>query len=299
MSLPLFGHEESDAARPLIVLALQEDLGRIDNPSAGDVTSRTVIPSQRQGEVAIVSRQDGRLAGLPLIELILEHFSETVDLHLQACDGQAVNKGGSVGQLRGSVRAILAAERTILNFLSHLSGIATLTRAFVDAVSGTKAAILDTRKTLPGYRLLQKYAVRCGGGVNHRIGLFDAVMLKDNHLAACGVHGTQEMTKAVQTVRARCGPGMEIVVEVDSLEQLGHLLAAGPDIILLDNMSPAQLQEACRMRDAQAPTILLEASGGITLETVRAVAESGVDRISIGQLTHSAPSLDLGFDWIQ
>jgi nicotinate-nucleotide pyrophosphorylase (carboxylating) len=203
---------------------------------------------------------------------------------------------GPMAIVSGPVRQILSFERTALNFLQHLSGIATLTARFVDAVFGTKAAILDTRKTLPGWRLLEKYAVRCGGGQNHRVGLYDAVLIKDNHLAYLA-HKGDPIGHAVASVRAQAPPGTVVEVEVDRLDQLDRALACGPDIILVDNFDARTLREAVARRDAIAPAIQLEASGGVTLETVRALAEAGVDRISVGALTHSAPALDLGLDF--
>jgi nicotinate-nucleotide pyrophosphorylase (carboxylating) len=201
-----------------------------------------------------------------------------------------------VATVTGPLDKLLIGERTMLNFLTHLSGIATLTRRFVDAVAGTKAQILDTRKTLPGYRVLEKYAVRCGGGTNHRMGLYDGVLIKDNHLAAWTK--SESIADAIRTAR-RKSPGVSIEVEVDTLEQLREALKGQPEIVLLDNMTPARLREAVAIRDALngQPQVLLEASGGVALETVREIALTGVERISIGALTHSAPALDLAFDW--
>ncbi|NUQ64248.1 MAG: carboxylating nicotinate-nucleotide diphosphorylase, partial [Pirellulales bacterium] len=225
-------------------------------------------------------------------------------------DGQAVAAGAAVARIEGPARALLTAERLVLNLLGRMSGIATLTREYVNAVSGTKARIYDTRKTTPGWRRLEKYAVRCGGGRNHRTGLFDAVLIKDNHLAlgvdpALGI--PVRFTPAEAVVRARrflaesaaMSQGTPIVeVEVDTLEQLDEVLQAGPDIVLLDNMSPAMLAEAVLRRDRAGSAAELEASGGVNLVTVRQIALSGVDRISVGALTHSAVSLDVGLDWM-
>jgi nicotinate-nucleotide pyrophosphorylase (carboxylating) len=193
------------------------------------------------------------------------------------------------------MRAILTGERTALNFLQHLSGVASLTRRFVDAVAGYPVQILDTRKTLPGWRLLEKYAVRCGGGHNHRMGLFDAVLIKDNHLAALGDF-RDAIPRAVAAAR-REAKSVPVTVEVDNLEQLNVTLGCRPDVILLDNMSPEMLHEAVRRRQAVNPAVLLEASGGVSLASVRAIAAAGVDRISVGELTHSAPALDIGLDY--
>ena len=223
-------------------------------------------------------------------------------------DGDAVRRGDRVAQLTGPARGILAAERLVLNVLGRLSGVASLTRRYVDAVSGTKARIYDTRKTTPGWRRLEKYAVHVGGGTNHRSGLFDAILIKDNHLAFYEQHGPEaEGSPADAVARARqwikrrvpqlVQSRMIVEIEVDSLQQLDEVLPAGPDIVLLDNMTPEQIREAVTRRDTQAPAVQLEASGGVTLATVRAIAETGVDRISIGALTHSAVSLDFGLDW--
>jgi nicotinate-nucleotide pyrophosphorylase (carboxylating) len=197
--------------------------------------------------------------------------------------------------VRGSVRTILAAERSALNFPQHLSGIASLTARFVAAVAGTRAAILDTRKTLPGWRLLEKYAVRCGGGSNHRMGLNDAVLVKDNHVAALG--GAQALPEALKLVRKGVSSEIPIIVEVDDLNALGTVLDQHPNIVLLDNFAVNQIREAVRRRDATAPSILLEVSGGVTLANVGAIANTGVDRISVGAITHSAPALDIGLDF--
>jgi nicotinate-nucleotide pyrophosphorylase (carboxylating) len=194
------------------------------------------------------------------------------------------------------MHAILAAERMALNFLQHLSGIASLTRRYVDAVAGLPVQILDTRKTTPGWRLLEKYAVRQGGGHNHRLGLFDGILIKDNHLEALHL-GQEGIGQAVQAARDKVGESVTVEIEVDSLDQLDRALACGPDIVLLDNMGPELLREAVRRRNAVAPKVLLEASGGVTLAAIRDIAETGVDRISVGALTHSAPALDIALDY--
>ena len=225
-------------------------------------------------------------------------------------DGQTIEQGNRIGVIDGPVHGLLAAERLMLNFLGRLSGIATLTRQYVDAVAGSGVRIFDTRKTTPGWRRLEKYAVRCGGGWNHRLGLFEAILIKDNHLAlgATSVAQTLRYTPAQAVLRARkyiaehAGKGdpstMIVEVEVDNLEQLEEVLLAGPDIILLDNMSCEQLCKAVACRDNINPAVELEASGGVTLATVRSIAETGIERISIGALTHSAPVLDFGMDWL-
>jgi nicotinate-nucleotide pyrophosphorylase (carboxylating) len=213
-------------------------------------------------------------------------------------DGQAVQRGDRLATIVGSMRAILAMERTALNFLQHLSGVATLTRKYVDAVAGLKARILDTRKTLPGWRLLEKYAVRCGGGDNHRIGLYDGLLIKDNHLKGMQIADCRlQIEKTVAAAKRMASPGIIMEVEVETLEEFDVALRCQPDIVLLDNMSLEQMREAVRRRDAAAPGIRLEASGGVNLATVRAIAETGVDRISVGALTHSAPALDIALDY--
>ena len=291
---------ESAAAAVLIDPALAEDLGDLPD----DVTSRLLVPADRTGAVNVVAREPGVLAGLPVAELVCGRFGGITRFEPHKQDGDRLEPGTRVATLHGTVRDLLTAERTVLNFLTHLSGVASLTREFVDAVAGTNAAILDTRKTLPGYRLLAKYAVRCGGGTNHRMGLHDACLVKDNHLAAWRTdHPGDSLTDLIRGVKSQLEPGVRLIVEVDRLDQCAAVLPAAPDVVLLDNMPPDTLREAVAMRDAVAcrdergPGVLLEASGGVNLSTVRAIAQSGVDRISVGALTHSAPTLDLGFDW--
>jgi nicotinate-nucleotide pyrophosphorylase (carboxylating) len=289
-----FGAAESAAAEQLIALALREDLA-----DSGDLTSRALIPAALRGRVAVVMRRPGVLAGLPLIERVFAALDAGVDVELLRLDGQRVQRDDVVAEISGPTRALLSGERTVLNFLTALSGVATLTRRFVDETAGTRARIYDTRKTWPGWRVLQKYAVRCGGGVNHRMGLFDAVLIKDNHLAAWrddrGAAGT--LAAAVQHVGAHTPPGTSVEIEVDSLEQLADALQAAPEIVLLDNMDTDQIAEAVALRDRVSPRTELEASGGVSLEAVAAIARTGVERISVGALTHSAPALDIAFDW--
>lgn len=280
-------------AEHAVTRALAEDLG-----DAGDVTSSASLSPSLVGRATIVSRADGVLAGLRVAEIVAARAGLRIALH--ADDGARLARGTRVATLEGPYAALLAHERTILNFLTLLSGNATLAARFVDAVRGTRAQICDTRKTVPGLRTLQKYATRCGGATLHRIGLFDAVLLKDNHLGAFAT-GTlaARVRAAASTARARA-PIAFVECEVDSLAQLDELLAleAGVlDMILLDNMDPATLAEAVRRRDVRAPRVLLEASGGVRLDTVRTIAESGVDRISVGAITHSASALDLGLDF--
>lgn len=292
MTIP-FDAPARDCAARLISLALQEDLH-----DRGDLTSQALIGPDARGTVRIVARREGVLAGLPVAEMVFAAVDAQVVITRHVEDGATLAQSTVVAELSGPIRSLLTGERTALNFLTHLSGVATLTRRFVDAVAGTRAVVLDTRKTLPGWRALEKYAVRCGGGTNHRLGLFDGVLIKDNHVAAwCGGAGGRTLADAVRTARERSPEGVSIEIEVDSLEQLADALAGRPDIVLLDNMDLATLRAAVALRDEQAPAVQLEASGGVTLETVRAIAESGVERISVGALTHSAMALDLAFDW--
>lgn len=286
-----FGPDEQTAAWMLIRLALKEDLAE-----QGDLTCQALIRPDERATVCVVARQAGILAGEPIGRLVMQQLDASIQWSAKTADGQPVRPGTVVAEVTGPLFQLLVAERTMLNFLTHLSGIATLTRQFVDAVAGTKAKVLDTRKTLPGWRLLQKYAVRSGGGTNHRMGLYDGVLIKDNHLAAWTE--ADSIAAAVDAARKRW-PDVPVEVEVDSLEQLRDALAGSPAIVLLDNMSPAMMADAVILRDRQAPDIQLEASGGVTLATVAEIARTGVDRISIGALTHSAPSLDLAFDWKQ
>jgi nicotinate-nucleotide pyrophosphorylase (carboxylating) len=292
-----FSEIEQNAARELIRLALAEDLG-----SRGDVTTTALISPNQMGSVQIVARAAGVLAGLPVAVMVFNEIDQTVAFSPRSSDGEALDAGAVVAEITGKVQSLLAAERTCLNFLTHLSGVATLTRRYVEAVAGTKAGIYDTRKTLPGWRVLQKYAVRAGGGRNHRMGLYDMILIKDNHLAGWRAAATDaSVAGAVGTARGRVaadtGAEVPVEVEVDTLEQLADALAGNPDIVLLDNMSPEKLREAVAMRNHNAPGVELEASGGVSLATVKAIAATGVERISIGALTHSAPALDLAFDW--
>ena len=296
---PEFGNFEERAAVRLIELALAEDLaGSSTNELDRDLTCAALIDSSETATINVVVRRDGVLSGGPVAELVFKRLDPTVRWETIVADGSLVTTQSVVARASGPLRSLLIGERTALNFLMHLSGVATQARKFVDAVAGTKAVILDTRKTLPGWRALEKYAVRCGGGTNHRLGLHDGVLIKDNHLAAW-VRGQGDATiaDAIRQARAVSPSGIAIEVEVDTLEQLRDALTAGPEIVLLDNMEPTTLLEAVRLRDESAPTTRLEASGGITLSNVREIAETGVDRISIGALTHSAPALDIAFDW--
>lgn len=285
----------------LLRLAVDEDLG-----SQGDWTTKSLVGTDVQGRADVVARQPGIVAGLPVVQAILGFAGPHLRWVPCSKDGQRIEKGSCVGTIEGAAGELLSAERIVLNFVGRLSGVATLTRQYVDAVANLKARIYDTRKTTPGWRRLEKYAVRCGGGCNHRCGLDEAVLIKDNHLAlgAQSADQNKRFTPAEAVVRARefveshaANSAMIIEVEVDTLEQLDGVLPMGPDIVLLDNMDPNQLREAVARRNSVAPGIELEASGGVNLATVRRLAESGVDRISIGALTHSAVSLDFGLDW--
>lgn len=287
----MFSPEETAACRRLVQMALEEDL---DN--AGDLTSQAIIPATRTVTAAFVTRARGVLAGLPAVALVVEEVDPKLTLRPLKEDGAFVEPGDQVATVAGSIRSLLTVERTALNFLQRLSGIATLTHRYVSAVEGLRVQILDTRKTTPGWRRLEKYAVRCGGGRNHRMGLYDGILIKDNHLAALG-GGTTSVDIAIQKAREVLRHPMTLEIEVDSLEQLNRALACFPNVVLLDNMSLEQLREAVRRRDTQTPAVHLEASGGVTLDNVRAIAETGVDRISVGALTHSAPALDIGLDY--
>ncbi len=287
----------ADDCRQIVRLAIREDLGR-----ACDWTTVALAPAGVRGRAAVVAREGGTVAGLPAARLALDEMQVLVDWRPLAVDGQAVTAGERLAELCGPVREMLTAERLLLNLIGRLSGIATLTRQFVQAVQGTAAGIYDTRKTTPGWRRLEKYAVRCGGGRNHRTGLFDAVLIKDNHLALMQLRPGAAVRRVREFLQAALpesdlADALMVEVEVDTLEQLDDALTARPDIILLDNMPTSQLREAVVRRDAVSPEIELEASGGVSLGSVRAVAETGVDRISVGALTHSAVSLDVALDW--
>lgn len=290
-----FNLAERGAFAALLELAIREDLGKI-----GDATSIAVVPCSVRGKAVFVARTAGILAGLPACRATLERIDPTINIQTLHEDGTRLEPGWWIATIEGPMRSILTAERTALNFLQRLSGIATLTRRFVDAVAGTKAQILDTRKTLPGWRLLEKYAVRMGGGTNHRIGLHDGFLIKDNHLAALRHANSatlNEIEEAIRHCREK-NPALAVEIEVDSLEQLERALACKPDIVLLDNMNPDQLRTAVSRRDAVAPATQLEASGGVNLEIVREIAETAVDRISVGAITHSAIAMDIALDYL-
>jgi nicotinate-nucleotide pyrophosphorylase (carboxylating) len=269
--------------------ALDEDLG------AGDVTTNLLLSPTTMVTANLVARSAGVVCGLGLARAVFLELDPTLDVRVEVPDGTAVEAGAVLLTVQGAARPILSAERAALNFVGRLSGVASLTRSYVEAADGTGARIVDTRKTTPGLRVLEKYAVRCGGGHNHRFGLGDGFMVKDNHRAALRTAG-RDVGEAVRGARERLGHGVAVTIEVDDVEEIAEALEAGADSVLLDNMTPEQLALAVRQIDGEA---LIEASGGITLESVRAVAETGVDLISVGALTHSAPSLDvaLEFEW--
>ncbi|KQZ49397.1 nicotinate-nucleotide pyrophosphorylase [Rhizobium sp. Root149] len=269
---------------PAVRLALQEDLG-----AAGDITSAAVVPAGHRSRLEFRARQAGCLAGVDVAALAFELIDPTIRMLSHVKDGERLEPGTLIATVEGSSHALLTAERTALNFMGHLSGVASVTRSIVDAISGTKAKLACTRKTTPGLRALEKYAVRAGGGINHRFALYDAILIKDNHIAIAG-----GVRAAIQSAKAAAGHMVKIEIEVDTLDQLREVLEEGVDAVLLDNMTPPQLAQAVALVDGRA---LTEASGGITPHTARAIAESGVDLLSVGWITHSAPTLDIGLDW--
>jgi nicotinate-nucleotide pyrophosphorylase (carboxylating) len=271
-----------DLVAEAVRAALREDLG-----AAGDITSAATIPADARATASFGARKRGVLAGLPLAEATFRAVDPSVRFEGILRDGSRVAAGAVVARVAGNARAVLAAERVALNYLCHLSGIATATAALVDRVKHTKAVILDTRKTMPGLRALEKYAVRCGGGTNHRFGLYDAILIKDNHIAVAG-----GVAEAIRRARART-PGVKLEVEAASLAELSEAMTEPPDVVMLDNMNLADMRQAVIFVAGRAK---LEASGNVTLETVGPIAETGVDFISSGWITHSAPALDLGLD---
>jgi len=268
-------------------LALAEDVG------SGDVTTLSAISNLATAQATMRTREAIVVAGLPLAEAAFSELSRDLKVERQAEEGQRLKANQALMRITGPARALLTGERVALNFVQRLSGIATLTAQFVDAVKDTGAKILDTRKTTPGWRAFEKYAVTCGGGHNHRMGLFDMVLIKDNHLAALNHENDGAIATAVRRARSQY-PKLKIEVEADTLDQVEQALAAGADLILLDNMGPAQLRAAVARCKGRAET---EASGGVNLSTVRAIAETGVDYISVGALTHSARAVDIGLDF--
>lgn len=272
--------------RDVVARALNEDIG------TGDLTTLAVIPPDARAEAHFVFREPGVVCGLPVVATVFAMVDPALTLRPRVAEGARASAGERVATVAGPARGLLSGERVALNLLQRLSGIATLTARYVEALQGAPARILDTRKTTPGLRALEKYAVRVGGGVNHRFGLYDGVMLKDNHLAILAARGV-DLAEAVRQARAAVGPMVRVEVEVESVAQAAIAAEAGADLILLDNMPPAQLRAAVAAVAGRART---EASGGINLHSIRAVAESGVDFISVGALTHSAIALDIGLD---
>ncbi|HYC66838.1 carboxylating nicotinate-nucleotide diphosphorylase [Brevundimonas sp.] len=272
---------------PVVRMALAEDLGR-----AGDLTAQACIPEGSRMRAVFAARKPGVLAGVDCVRLALLAMDSGATVAARLGDGDAFEADAVLVEAEADARAFLAAERTALNLLGRLCGVATLTRAYVDAVAGTGARIADTRKTTPGLRALEKHAVVCGGGVNHRFGLDDAILIKDNHVAVCG-----GVAEAIRRARAAAGHLVRIEIEVDGLDQLDEALAERPDVVMLDNFTPDMLREAvAKAAGSSFGRPVLEASGGVSLETVRGIAKTGVDVISVGALTHSAPSLDIGLD---
>ncbi|MFQ5563841.1 MAG: carboxylating nicotinate-nucleotide diphosphorylase [Parvularculaceae bacterium] len=270
---------------PAVRRALAEDLGE-----AGDITSRAVIAAETRMKARIAARAPGVIAGIEAARTAFRLVDPAISVDIAKLDGARVGPGDTVMTVEGPARAILSAERVALNFLGHLSGVATATAALVEAIEGTGAKMVCTRKTTPGLRALEKHAVRCGGGMNHRFGLYDAALIKDNHIAAAG-----GVAKALKTAKAALGHMVKIEIEVDTLAQLEEALAEGADVVMLDNMSLGDMKKAVALTNGRA---VLEASGNVRLDTVRAIAETGIDVISSGWITHSAPSLDLGLDYL-
>lgn len=286
-NLRLSDYLTESSLRQLVERALEEDIGR------GDVTSDLLVPSDITARAMLRSRSPGVIAGLEVAAMAFKVVNANAHFAALIGDGDSVAAGGDLAVISGSARSLLRAERVALNFLQRLSGVATLTSRYVDAVRGARARIVDTRKTTPGLRALEKYAVRAGGGFNHRRDLSDAMLIKDNHLAVIGALGLS-LAEAIKQARASLPHTLKIEIEVDRLDQIPEALAAGADIILLDNMSAEDLRSAVAMIDGRAVT---EASGGVNLSTITEIADTGVDVISVGALTHSAPALDIGLDF--
>lgn len=271
----------------LVLQALDED-GAYD-----DVTTRLLVSGEQWGRGVFVAKDDGVVCGLPVAAAAMTALDDEVSFDTLVEEGQRVSPGAELAEVEGPLATILAAERVALNFLQRMSGVATATRSFVEAVQGTKAAILDTRKTTPGLRVLERYAVRCGGGRNHRYNLSTAILIKDNHIAAAKQRGLGDVEEIVLLAKRDAPHTMRIEVEVTNMEDLRDALKAGADVILLDNMDVAQIREAVAVVGGRA---LVEASGGVTIDSVRAIAEAGVDYISVGRLTHSAPAMDISLE---
>ena len=277
-------HLSGSVVEKAVAEALAEDLGL-----GGDVTTQATVPAGTQASGVIAARKPGTVAGVQLAKAAFKTLDPFTQFDVVIADGETVAAGGIIARVSGDARALLSGERTALNFLGHLSGIATLTARYVAAVAGTNARIVDTRKTTPGLRALEKFAVRCGGGINHRFGLFDAVLIKDNHIVAAGGVGA-----ALERARAHAGHMVKVEIEVTNLDEVDEALQLDPDALLLDNMDLSALRAAVK---EVAGRVITEASGGVSLDSVRAIAETGVDLISVGALTHSAPVLDIGLDF--
>jgi len=283
------GHDEAGLRCDLIGLALSEDLG-----DRGDVTSQAFIPSGSTSFARIVAREECIVSGLSTASEVFRRIDPQLEVIFRCTEGERLVQGATLIELKGSTRSILSGERTALNFLGRLCGIATLSARYAEEVRGTKALLLDTRKTTPGWRLLEKKAVKAGGCTNHRMGLHDAVLVKDNHLTALG--SLDELPAIIFKLRAE-HPGLTIQIEADTLTQVERLLSMkGIDVILLDNMDTTMVRKALALRNTLSPATILEASGGVTLQTLRQIADTGVDRISVGALTHSAPNADLSME---
>lgn len=278
-SLPVFPKED---ALTMIRLALAEDV------RTGDVTSAWTIPENQNQHARLIAKEDGVLAGLPIIELVFNELKANVNVVLHKQDGDCVKKGDLIAEFSGSTRELLTGERTLLNFIQQLSGVATVAHIFQEALKGGKTKVLDTRKTLPGFRTLQKYAVRVGGGSNHRMGLFDMVLVKDNHIAAAG-----GVLEALEVVKKNNAENLMVEMEVETLEDLKKLLHKGVDVIMLDNMSNEMMAEALEIIKESGDKVLVEGSGNMTLERAKEIATLGLDYISVGALTHSVKALDI------
>lgn len=314
MTVSKLSDETIEDAVRLIAASLTEDTGSAELKSGIDCTTDSIVPHDSTASAAFVSRKSGTVSGVEVAKLVAERFAPTVELKQVVSDGESVDPKQTIATLSGPAHDILTIERTCLNFMCRLSGISTLTREFLDRVAGTNAQVLDTRKTTPGWRRLEKYAVACGGGTNHRMGLYDAVMLKDNHLAFFRSQVENDdnvIPKALAQSRkwimdnaSRLPNGEKTILqlEVDTIEQFEISIAKTnvsiPDIVLLDNMTTDQLSTAVSIRNEKSPNVLLEASGGVNLDTIAGIAATGVDRISVGALTHSAINFDIGLDWI-
>ncbi len=271
--------------RKSIRLWLEEDIGN------GDVTTMTTIPADRRSQGVIHAKEDGIVAGLPVAAAVFDEVDSSLKFEPKVTDGASIKKGTILAVVEGNTRSILLGERLALNLLQRMSGIATRTRQFVDALDGLPTRLVDTRKTTPGHRALEKYAVRVGGGHNHRFGLYDAVMIKDNHIKGAG-----GIIPAIHAARSQIPHTMKIEVEVEDFEQLNQALKAGADIIMLDNMKPDAMKEAVKRVKSLAPHIVVEGSGSVTLQTIKALAETGIDVISVGRLTYSVAALDISLD---